>query len=81
MLRFVACVLIARQHDLCRTPAYRANVDYGRRAVRSPAAMSKMLANCEVVYIPVFWPGLMWRRLLTLKEASNARGNQVELPI
>ena len=54
MLRFVACVLIARQHDLCRTPAYRANVDYGRRAVRSPAAMSKMLANCEVVYIPVF---------------------------
>ena len=55
MLRFVACVLIARQHDLCRTPAYRANVDYGRRAVRSPAAMSKMLANCEVVYIAVFW--------------------------
>ena len=51
MLRFVACVLIARQHDLCRTPAYRANVDYGRRAVRSPAPMSMMLANCEVVYI------------------------------
>jgi len=81
MLRFVACVLIAGQHGLCRTPAYRANVDYGRRAVRSPAAMSKMLANCDVVYIPVFWPGLMWRRLLTLKEASNARGNQMELPI
>src|SRR4029453_14892198 len=46
MLRFVACVLIARQHDLCRTgigaalpfrtPAYRAKVDYGRRAA-SPA--------------------------------------------
>jgi hypothetical protein len=46
MLRFVACVLIARQHDLCRTsigaalpfrtPAYRAKVDYGRRAVSRP---------------------------------------------
>jgi hypothetical protein len=54
MLRFVACVLTARQHDGCRTPAYRANVDYGRRAVRSPAAMSKILADCEAVYIPVF---------------------------
>jgi hypothetical protein len=47
MLRFVACVLIARQHDLCRTgigsalpfgrPACRARVDYGRRAVSRPA--------------------------------------------
>jgi hypothetical protein len=36
MLRFVACVLIARQHDLCRTPAYRAKVDYVRRAVSRP---------------------------------------------
>lgn len=36
------------------TPEYRTNVDYGRRAVRSPAAMSKMLANCEEVYIPAF---------------------------
>jgi hypothetical protein len=50
ILHIVAGVLMARQ----MTPEYRTNVGYSRRAVRSPAAMSKMLANCEVVYIPAF---------------------------
>jgi hypothetical protein len=45
MLHIVARVLIARQHDLCRTgieaatirtPVYRAKVDYGRRAMSWP---------------------------------------------
>jgi hypothetical protein len=49
--------------------------------IGSPAAMSKMLADCEVLYIPVFLAGLRWRRLLTLKEASDARDNQMEFPI
>jgi hypothetical protein len=31
--------------------------------IGSRAAMSKMLADCEVLYILCSWPGLRWRRL------------------
>jgi hypothetical protein len=45
-------------------------------------AKSKMSADCEVLYIPVFSAqAKMGGRLLALKEASDARGNQMELPI
>ena len=60
MLHFVARVLIARQHDLCRTGSeaatvYRAKVDYGRRAVSRPdfgnrhcgAALSRAVNSIE----------------------------------
>jgi hypothetical protein len=44
--------------------------------------MSKMLAGCEVLYIAVFLVrAKMANGLLTLKEASDARDNQMELPI
>jgi hypothetical protein len=54
MLRIVARVLIARQHDLCRTgieaatiptPVYRAKVDYGRRAVAAGSAFRRLAAD------------------------------------
>ena len=57
MVRFVARVLIARQHDLrrtcieaatIRTPVYRANVDYGSRSrVAGNAA-----ETCERALVP-----------------------------
>jgi len=43
--------------------------------------MSKMLADCEISYILVFLARAKMAKLLTLKEASDARGNQMEFPI
>ena len=44
--------------------------------------MSKMVADCEVLYIPVFLARAKnGEAFLTLKEASDARDNQMEVPI
>ena len=43
--------------------------------------MSKMLADCEVLYIPVFLARTKMAKASYLKEASDARDNQMELPI
>jgi hypothetical protein len=42
---------------------------------------AKMLADCEVSYILVFLARAKMAKLLTLKEASDARGDQMEFPI
>jgi hypothetical protein len=42
--------------------------------------MSKMLADCEVLYIPVFLARAKIAKA-SYKEASDARDNQMELPI
>ena len=52
-----------------------------RALMGSPATLSKMLADCEVLYFPALLVRAKIRKLLTSKEASDARDKQMELPI
>jgi hypothetical protein len=52
-----------------------------RALMGSPATLSKMLADCEVLYFPALLVRAKIGKLLTSKEASDARDKQMELPI
>jgi hypothetical protein len=52
-----------------------------RALMGSPASLSKMLADCEVLYFPAPLVRAKMGKLLTSKEASDARDKQIELPI